>query len=318
MGMRSAHCFVGGLLKWCGNAGWFPAYPWLIRVVAYAGLDHTIVAVALSWLFDLSAIVLLWVILDRRTDTRAIAVLVFASFAPGLVYDYAAFPLSMLAFLTLLYLWLIKTERWFFAGLVVFALVLTYPTGFAAPLAVAIVLPITQRAVPLGKRWRRVGLAAGPAVVALALLPVVQQHETGHWDAYYLAQVNFGHSFIDPFGHSWHAAGLLLRLKLFTLANAPYAQTLVVTFVVLCALLAVVFRWREVNSFERLVAVWMALTWLIPQVTSGLSQYRSEAALLPTAILVVLLPRTLAVALIAATIAVAIPMEVLFLRNTLV
>ena len=130
--------------------------------------------------------------------------------------------------------------------------------------------------------------------------------------------MNFRHSFIDPFRRSWHAAELLLHLKLFTLANAPYAQTLLVTFVVLCALLALVFRWRAVTSFEQLVAVWMVLAWLIPQVTSGLSQYRSEAALLPMAILVVLLPRTLALALIAAAIAVAIPMEVLFLRNTLV
>ena len=153
-GYSLSHCFLGGLQKWCGNAGWFPAYPWLIRAIAYVVHDHAAVAVALSWLFDLGAIVLLWVILERRTDARAVAVLVFASFAPGLVYDYAAFPLSMLAFLTLLYLWLIKTEHWLFAGLVVFALVLTYPTGFAAPLAVAIVLPITQRTVSLGKRWR--------------------------------------------------------------------------------------------------------------------------------------------------------------------
>ena len=191
-GYALSHCFLGGLLKWCGNAGWFPAYPWLIRAVASVGLDHAFVAVALSWLFDLSAIVLLWVILDRRTDARAVAVLVFASFAPGLVYDYAAFPLSMLAFLTLLYLWLIKTEYWVFAGLVVFTLVLTYPTGLAAPLAVAVVLPSTHRTVPLGERWRRVGVAAGPAVVALVLFPILQQRATGHWDAYYLAQVNFG------------------------------------------------------------------------------------------------------------------------------
>ena len=72
------------------------------------------------------------------------------------------------------------------------------------------------------------------------------------------------------------------------------------------------------TSFERLVAVWTVLAWLIPQVTSSLSQYRSEAALLPMAILIALLPRTLAAVVIAAAIAVAIPMEVLFLRNTLV
>ena len=107
-----------GLLAQCGNAGWFPAYPWLIRAVASAGLGHCVVGIALSWLFDLATIVLLWLAFYRRVDFRATAAVLFAAFAPGVIYLYAAFPISMLAFFTVLFFWLLSLERWLVAGLI--------------------------------------------------------------------------------------------------------------------------------------------------------------------------------------------------------
>ena len=165
------------LEAWCGNAGWFPAYPWLIRAVAAVGVDHATVALTLSWLFSLATVVLIWAEFCPRVDAVAAAVVLFAAFAPGLIYVYAAFPLSMLAFLTVLYFVFLRRGNWASAGIVGCVLVLTYPVGFAAPLAAALGLFVAYREITLAERLRRIALAVLPSAGALALLPVVQQEQ---------------------------------------------------------------------------------------------------------------------------------------------
>ena len=311
-------CVVNNLESWCGNSGWFPAYPWLIRAIGSVGLDHVSFAIGLAWLFDLAAVVLLWAGFYRRVDFGAGAAVVFAAFAPGLVYDYAAFPLSMLAFLTLLYLWLLSVERWLLAGIVGIAVVLTYPVGIAAPLAAGAALLVAYPRVPGFERLRRVALACIPPIAAVAIIPLVQQNETGHWNAYFLAQSNFGHWLEDPFNGTIHALRLLEHWRLFTLAGATSAQALLVTAAMLATIVALAVRRPPITSFQLLVLVWMVAAWVIPEATSGTSHYRGEGALLPMAILIGLLPRALALAICIGTIAVAVPIEVLFLRNSLI
>ena len=319
--------FPNGLLTWCGNAGWFPAYPWLIHAITLLGfVSHAVVAISLSWLFDFGAVLLIWAAFYRRTGRTAAAVAVlFAAFAPGLIYDYAAFPLSMLAFFTVLYLVLLDRERWFLAGLAGSVAVLTYPVGVAAPVAAAFALLFVYRDVPLLSRLRRIALSVVPPALALALFAYIQKRETKHWDAYFLGQANFRHDFTNPFSRAFHALHLLVDWKLFTLANAPFAQTLIVTFTVVA--ITLVLGWRlagpffgrhAIRPFHVLVGLWMIGAWLIPQGTTAVSQYRGEAALLPAAILVGTLPRALAWPIVIALAALVVPMEVLFLRNTLV
>jgi len=321
---RRGYTLVGcvrpsGLLAWCGNAPWFPAYPWVVRAVAAVGLDHAVVAVVLAWLFQLATVLLLWSsFYRRRVDFEAVAAVLFAAFAPGLIYDYAVFPLSMLAFFTVLYLRLLSREQWLLAGLTGFVLVLTYPVGIAAPIAATLALLTAYRRVPDPSRRHRALLSVGPSVVALGLLPVVQAWSTGHWDAYFLANASYGHTLVEPFSRTIHAVELLAHRQLFTLANAPYAQALLVTFAVACVLAALVFKHAATTPFQVLFALWMLVAWLIPQATAGTSEYRAEAVLLPMAVMIGTLPRFLAVALVAAAVAISIPIEVLFLRGTLI
>jgi hypothetical protein len=318
-GYSISSCFLpNGLLRWCGNAGWFPAYPWLIRLFADTGLDRAQVGVALAWLFDLAAIVLVWAAFHRRVDARAAAAVLFAAFAPGLIYDYAVFPLSMLAFFTVLYLWLIGRGNAILGGFVGFVLVLVYPIAVAAPFAAAVWMLVASRGVPVGQRILRGLYAVVPALVALILLLVVEDRDTGHWDAYFLAQDNYGHHLQEPFAPSLHALRLLFHGRFFSLGNAPAAQSLLVTVVMLTIVAALAVRPRSAKPIQILLVIWLVVAWVIPQATAGGSHYRGEAAFLPAAILIGFLPRVLAAALVAATLAVAIPMEVLFLRNTLI
>src|SRR4029453_743902 len=52
--------------KWCGDAAWFPAYPWLIGGLHQLGLPLRGTAVVVSWLFAAGTIVLLWATFSQQ------------------------------------------------------------------------------------------------------------------------------------------------------------------------------------------------------------------------------------------------------------
>src|SRR6059036_1682025 len=69
---------------WCGDAGWFPAYSWLVGALRLVGLPLLGTAVVVSWMFAGATIVLLWrTFLGRRADAAAVGTLLLAAFAPG-------------------------------------------------------------------------------------------------------------------------------------------------------------------------------------------------------------------------------------------
>ena len=79
--------------KWCGDAGWLPAYPWAIGALHLLGFPLQGTAAVISWLFAGATIVLLWAtFFERRVDRAAAGALVYAAFAPGQIYHYAIFP----------------------------------------------------------------------------------------------------------------------------------------------------------------------------------------------------------------------------------
>src|SRR5206468_626118 len=114
----------------CGDAAWFPAYPWLVRALHLFGLPVLGTAVVVSWSFAAATLFLLWrTFLERRVRAAALGALLYAAFAPGQVYDYAVFPQAMLAFWTLAHLWLLHRGRWLAAGACGAVAVLSYPAG---------------------------------------------------------------------------------------------------------------------------------------------------------------------------------------------
>jgi hypothetical protein len=67
-----------------------------------------------------------------------------------------------------------------------------------------------------------------------------------------------------------------------------------------------------------LLVLWAVATWAFPPSQGNVSISRSQAALLPLALLVSRLPRPFAFALVIAAAAVAVAMEKLFLQGVLV
>lgn len=304
--------------KWCGDAGWFPGYPWLTRLLATPGLDATGVAVALSWAFTLATLVLLWVaFLDRRVSWTSLAVLVYAAFAPGQVYGYAAYPLSMLIFFTLLYICLLDRRRWLAAGLAGVGVVLAYPVGVATPAMAALFLLVVQRRVPVRERLRRIALAVGPAVAAIGLYLVALQVSVGHWNAYFLVQAYYEHKLRTPLGTTYDALKTLFRPDPFAVSNFVSFNEILVTAALVCVLLDRAIRRRDRTETDVLLVLCLVATWVIPVSTSHQTYSRGEAALLPIAVLIGKLKPPLAIGFAVAAVLLAVPMEVSFLHEFL-
>jgi hypothetical protein len=291
---------------WCGDSGWFPGYSWVVGVLHKAGLPLRGSAVAVSWAFAAATLLLLWnTFFGRRRDVALVAALVYAAWAPGQIYGYSIFPLSMLAFFTVAWLWLLGRGRFVGAGLAGAAAVLSYPLGVLV-IPVSVVWIIVRR---------RAVLTAALASAGLGVLFVDQAIETGHWNAYSLVQRNYGHHLLNP------VASLRDQLRPLWSSSelthvGPALQALLVTAVIV-ALLVQAWRRRPAQT-ELLVLLWGVVAWLVPLSQSYVSLQRSQAALLPLAVLLPRLPRPVVIALAVAAIAVAVAMEKLFLDGKIV
>jgi hypothetical protein len=303
---------------WCGDAGWFPAYPWLAGVLHLAGMPLRGSAAAVSWFFAGATLVLLWnTFFARRVSTTAFGALVYAAWAPGQIYDYAIFPLSMLAFFTVAHLWLLHRGRWIAAGLAGAVAALSYPLGvLLVPVSAAWLL--LERSTGLRERLRRVGLASGLTLGGVAVLVVDQRIETGRWNAYLLVQDKYHHNFQNAIAATRDSLRPLLHGQPFELAKAPAWQTLVVTLVLLAIVARALVNRRSLDRVDALILLWAIPTWLLPLSQAAVSIQRSQAALLPLAVSLRRLPRPLALILIVVAVPLAVLMEKLFLQGKIV
>jgi hypothetical protein len=301
----------------CGNAGWFPGYPWLTGGLSRLGLPLDATALAIAWLAGLATLIVLWrAFLADWPRPNAVIALVYAAFAPGVVYNYGLFPLSLLSLATVSYLALMQRRQWLAAGFAAAVAALAYPVGLTvAPAGVLWLL--AQRGVPWLDRLRRAVAAAAPAAAAVAAFVLVQLVQTRYWDAYLLVQRKYGHQLEDPFTAVGTAIATV-RHAPFQLDSAPSWQLLLLAFTLLCVLVELVLRWRSRARADALVATWAVLAWLLLYVETQVHTYRGEAALLPLAILVRRLPWPLAAAITAAAVAIAVPMLRLYLVGILV
>jgi hypothetical protein len=307
---------TGGGDTWCGNAAWLPGYPLLMATVHATGISLGWAGVIVSWLFALATLVLLWRTFLR--DMRRIAAvvgLIFAAVAPGLVYRYAVYPLSMFVFLTAAYLALLVRERWAGAGLVGAAAVITYPIGVTLPVVAAAWIVLTYRR----GRVRAVALAASPAPVAVGLFILAQRIQTGRWTAFFDAQSRYDTGIHNPIGVTWNSFLLVYRDDHpFGHYRAGELQTVIVAVIVATVLARYVARWRTTSRVDHLLVIWAAITWAFPATQANVSLWRHYAVLTPLAVLVARLSRPVQAASILAAAAIAVPVAWLYFQSRLV
>jgi hypothetical protein len=291
---------------WCGDAGWFPGYSWIVGAVNTVGLPLRGAAVGVSWFFAAATLVLLWkTFFRRRGDVTALAAFAYAAWAPGQIYDYAIFPMSTLAFFSVAHLWFLGRGRVVAAGLAGAAAVLAYPLG-------VLLIPVSAVWVLVN---RRAAVTTALALAGLGGLFVDQTVETGHWNAYSLVQRNYGHHLINPVATTRDLLRPLWSSSELTHVG-PALQMLLVTSVI-AAVVAFSVR-HPLERPELLVLLWGLVTWIVPLSQSYVSVQRSQAALLPLAVLLRRLPRPLVVVFAGAAVGVAVVMEKLFLDGKIV
>jgi len=302
---------------WCGDAAWLPAYPWIFGGLHQLGLPFRGTAVVVSWLFAAGTVVLLWrTFLGRGTSRAALAGLFYAAFAPGIIYHYAVFPLSMLAFFTVACLWLTYSERHVYAGLAGAVAALTYPAGVLLAPITALWL-LARRSVPLTERLVQAATTSGLTLLGFWVLLLDQQLETGHWNAFFLVQEKYEvlHGSSIPFVTTWRIvrglahpdSGIGLVISL---------QTALVTIVLAIVVVRAIQLRQRLESEDSLVLIWALTSWVM--IFQAFSIYRGQAVLLPVAILVARLPSKLAWTLAGAAVVIAVWLERYFLDNTLI
>ncbi|MDQ6822229.1 MAG: hypothetical protein M3076_18120 [Actinomycetota bacterium] len=313
---------IGGHLathRWCGNAGWFPAYSWLTGGLYRLGLPLERAAVTISWLFALGTLVLLWVtFLGRRLGVPAIGCLVFAAFVPGQIYDYAVFPMSMLAFFTVLHLWLLDRRRWLPAGLAGAVAAMTYPIGVMLAPVGALWIVLVLRDAGWLERLKRTALTSGVTAAGFGVVLIDMKLETGSWNAYFKVQDKYGHGWHDPLSIFWSWIHPALHGSFLRLSSVPAVQTVFLGLLVGCLAVALALGWRELTALDGLLVLWAAFFFLFPLTQAGLSLIRSQAALLPLSLLLPRLPRPLMVLVLCAAVALSVPIAKLYLTGALV
>jgi hypothetical protein len=300
--------------SWCGNAAWFPGYPLAARALALTGIPLLTAFVAVSWLFAGGTLVLLWcTFLSRRLSAAGAVALVYAAWAPGQIYFYAVYPLSMLTFFSVGYLWCLSRQRFVLAALSGAAAVLAYPIGLTLPVAGAVWILL---AVKRG-RMRALVLAAGVPPLAFAGILVAQYLQTGHWDAFFKVQAKYGHGLHDPLGLTYNLLVPLTRGHAFERGAAPSWQTLLVSLVLLAMLAALVWRRRGLVRTDVLLGIWALAAWGLPLTQANVSIWRSQAALLPLAPLLTRVPSSLRLVFAGAAIVIGVLVELRYLHGQL-
>jgi hypothetical protein len=288
---------------WCGNAGWFPGYPWAIQLIGHLGASKLLAAFLLAAAAQLLCLVVVW----EWTGDRV--VLALAAFFPGNIYMVAVFPTSLftcLALLTLLCCWTGRSLR-----------------GGAAGLAAATCHPLGPLLALIAAWWwwlyrqRRGWFVAACILGGWAVVLLVFHFQAGSWDAYYRTQAKYGYH-VGMGLNAW-----LSRLK--PLVNPRYRDakgfTTALQTLWCAALLVGLFASPRprITAWGRSVLLYFVFFWAAPLSLGGsLSLYRSEALLLPGTLAVASFPRRAKVAFLVAAVVISVPMARLFFSGVLV
>lgn len=309
--------------EWCGNAGWLPGYPFVVRLLLHLGrLKPVTAGLIVSSTFYLAVLIAVWNWFFAANPTRFnLLSFTLAAFFPGNVYYTAAFPVSMFLFFTILCIHEFLQQRYAFCGIAGGIAASTYSTGFLlAPVVAASVL-CCRRDAPLAKRIRWIVYSAGLICVGFASTLLVFHYSVGHWNAFFLEQKRYGHGIHNPF------TTFLAQLQPFTrgwisppqgLSPVSGFQSLFVLSLILICLIYF-SRTRLRSELDCFAVLYLGTFWLAPLIIGGtLSFYRAESLLLPAAVLARRVPTIALAILVGIAVVLTVGMGALFFRNWLV
>jgi hypothetical protein len=304
--------------KACGTVGWFPLYPALIAPLVGLGMHPEAAGVAVSLVFWLAMLVVLWNGLLLRTRGPAqLPALAVAAFAPGSFYFHTVYPVSMGACLLVIALVALRNQRWLGAGAAGFLATAAYPPTATLAGVAGLWLLFVVPATSWWERVRRIALVSGLTVAGFVAVLLFAQLSVGQWDGYFGVQARFDHGIHLPFANyvdilTPRTEGLG-HVSLFLCLQAALTTVLVVTVVATTWL-----RRRQATPFDWLIVIWALAFWIVPLCQNVVAYYRTDALLVPIVVALVRLPPRLVVVLAAAGAVIAAGMALAFMQGVLV
>jgi hypothetical protein len=306
---------------WCGNTAWMPGFPLAVRAGVELGLDPIVAGPVVANLATYGFLTMLWFGFLRRARTAVgVTAMLLAAVFPGMTYQRASFPVGLVLLLTIASILLLRSGCYALAGLAAAAVAMAYSSGFLlSGLALAVVVDRAHGA-SVGLRVRRAATYAAPTVAAWLALLTVFEATTGHWDAWFKVQANYGNGSSVPFAtyleHLWNPPEGTSLAGGWIVAQGWWV--LLFSVVVLAVTLRSRFRLPDPTG-ARLLALFLALYLVAPAMLGGqLSYYRSEALLAVTVPLAMQLRRPVLTAFTLSAAVIAVGMAVLFFDNVLI
>lgn len=268
---------------WCGTTGWFPGYPYLMRLLGAVGLSSMVAGRLLSMAALLGMLATLWFgFLRYRPLPQGLAGMALAAAFPSSVYYGAIFPISLALVCILGCLALVEQRRWPAAGLLGAGATIAYTSGITIGAVAAI--PLLDREVgPWRERIRGVlWLALAPALAYVGV--AAEMHRTtGHWDAWFKAMAGYR---LEPTSPITAIRDQIARLGPDDTSGWIGLQTIVVLLIVVATGVVAWRRWSDLGLGERATVPLVAALWIIPlTLGAALSLWRAESLLLPAVIL---------------------------------
>jgi hypothetical protein len=295
----------------CGNAAWFPLYPWLLRPLLALGVLPATAGVWVSGAAALVMLVLLWNGLLRERGKKGFVLLAMAGVFPGAVYAHAIFPTGVAQLCMIAAGVALARGRWTLVGASGGLLSMSYVTGvlLAAPNTVATWLRT--------RAFRPALIAGGLSVAGFLAVLLAQQLSLGHWDAWLLTYRKGLPGLWHPLAGYWDVIDKVATADIQRRTIGIQALTVMGLVVVGLVTSAVTRSWKDP------VRAWAAMTallyWAFPLVAGrGLSLYRADALVLPVLLLLIELPVWVLVPLLAWLVAIAFSMGQLFFNGYLV
>lgn len=295
----------------CGNTGWFPLFPWVIRFFSFLGISLSWSSLLTTFLSVLAASELLSRLINRRWTPFAIACAFLI--LPGGAYQLAAFPVSLTIALDLLSVWLSLGSFVFLSAASAFMAAFAYPSSVILSITLAPFLLLRTPLLAASSRGLRLLPVVAPFLGFLTARAWID-HSVGIASAYSLTQARYG--------HSWSLGFNVLRSSIrYLWKNPVFLQTTVVCALMILSTIVLVNYSLAKDSLLGCVFLVMGWSyWILPHlIGDSVSIYRQEALLAPMFVFAgSLLPRRIIFLLSIPLLSLSLVMTKLFLVGSLV
>ena len=267
-------------LDMCGNTGWFPGYPWVLKVFSVFFGDLNMLAPAVSKLMLFLSILLFSQIANiKKVNLTNVLIVGVPTFWFGFIYYSSAFPISTLVFVMLLGVYFFMKKRKVPLLLACAIASVIYPTGFLFSIAISLTLLITT-----GRNWKKVLTALTPILfgfIGVCLVFLSMQVQVNDWSAFIQVQTKYGHGLHNPLRS---IKGMLNGLTLDFSNRNNYIIIQSLSVLILYGLTTILFIRKEYYKDKLFLfafvffTIYLGFPWLVG---GELSMYRAEAVLLP-------------------------------------